>query len=188
MSQSSHPIPTVASRNRYREDPALRALLSRHLSPAALALAEPWFEEMGELAAGPIDELAFQVDANPPVAQRYDRRGDRADRVIYHPAYHELERLSFGKGIISRFYEPKIRARLVGHLSQVKFTVGYLFGQAEQGVFCPVAMTDSAARLLERHADPALRERYLPRMVTADRSRMSCFHPEVIRKTRVPRT
>ncbi len=168
----NHPIPAVISRNRYAEDPALQALLRRHLSPAALAIAEPWFEEMGALAAGPINELAFVADAHPPVLERYDSRGDRADRVVYHPAYRELERLSFGWGIISRFYEPETRARLNLHSSQTKFTLGYLFSQAEQGVYCPVAMTDSAARLLERHGDEALRERYLSRMVTSDLERL----------------
>lgn len=172
MTQPPHPIPAVKTGNRYSDDPPLRALLRRHLPPATLSLAEPWLEEMGELSAGPVDDLAFQADANPPVLERYDQRGDRVDRVVFHPAYHELERLSFGRGVIGRFYDPETRARLGPHCSQVKFALGYLFTQAEQGVYCPVAMTDGAAQLLERHADAPLREQYLPRLTSTRLERL----------------
>src|ERR1035438_10600772 len=83
----AHPIPAVVAQNRYTEDPALRALLERHVCPPARAAAEPWLTEMGALSAGPINELAFQADANPPVLERYDARGQRIDRVVYHPAH-----------------------------------------------------------------------------------------------------
>src|ERR1035438_3971766 len=51
----------------------------------------------------------------------------------------------------------------------------YLFAQAEQGVYCPIAMTDAAAHLVEHHAtsefgNSELRDRYLPRLTSTDQS------------------
>ena len=162
MDSSNHPLPIVTSENRFAEDRPLQALLARHVSPSARALAEPWLREMGQLSAGPVDELAFQADANPPVLERYDRRGDRADRVVYHAAYRGLEEMSFGRGIVGNFYDERNRVCLGPHEWQVKFAMCYLFAQAEQGVYCPIAMTDAAAHLVELHAAPELRDKFLP--------------------------
>jgi alkylation response protein AidB-like acyl-CoA dehydrogenase len=164
----ANPIPAVIAQNRYTEDPALRALLDRHVCPPARAAAEPWLTDMGALSAGPINDLAFQADAHPPPLERYDARGQRDDRIVYHPAHLELERLSFGRGIIGHFYDPANRAALSSHLWQVKFAMCYLFAQAEQGVYCPIAMTDAAAHLVRLHASPELRDRYLPLLTSCD--------------------
>jgi acyl-CoA dehydrogenase len=167
------PIPAVIAQNRYIEDPALHALLDRHVCPPARAAAEPWLTDMGGLSAGPINDLAFQADAHPPTLERYDARGQRDDRIVYHPAHLELERLSFGRGIVGHFYDPANRVTLSSHLWQVKFAMCYLFAQAEQGVYCPIAMTDAAAHLVELHAtsefgNSELRDRYLPRLTSCD--------------------
>jgi acyl-CoA dehydrogenase len=164
----ANPIPTVVAQNRYTEDPALHAMLDRHVCPRARAAAEPWLLDMGGLAAGPINDLAFDADAHPPVLERYDARGQRIDRLVYDPAHLELERLSFGRGIVGHFYDPGNRAALSSHLWQTKFAMCYVFAQAEQGVYCPIAMTDAAAHLVEHRASPELRDRYLPRLTSTD--------------------
>src|ERR1035438_3598773 len=121
----ANPIPAVIAQNRYTEDPALLALLDRHVCPPARAVAEPWLKDMGALSAGPINDLAFQADAHPPVLERYDVRGRRDDRIVYHPAHLELERLSFGRGIVGHFYDPANRVALSSHLWQAKFAMCY---------------------------------------------------------------
>src|SRR5579871_411865 len=163
-----NPIPSVVAKNRYIEDAALRALLDRHMCSPAREASEPWLSEMGELSAGRINDLAFVADAHPPVLERYDARVERVDRVVYHPAHDEIERLSFGRGIVGRFYEAANRGALREHLWQAKFAMCYLFAQAEQGVYCPIAMTDAAAHLIEHHASAELRDRYLPRLTSSD--------------------
>src|SRR5258706_10867262 len=155
-SMSENPIPEVVAENRYTEDAALQALLARHISPPALLAAEPWLREMGKLSAGPINDLAFEADANPPALES-DGSGQQ---IVYHPSHLELERLSFGRGIVGRFYNPVNRDVLGPHLWQAKFALCYLFAQAEQGLYCPIAMTDAAACLLEGHGTPELRDRY----------------------------
>jgi alkylation response protein AidB-like acyl-CoA dehydrogenase len=168
MAAFENPIPLVVAKNRYTEDPALQALLARHVCTAARETAEPWLVEMGGLSAGRLNELAFDADAHPPTLERYDARGQRIDRVVYHPAHDELERLSFGRGIVGRCYDAENRAKLGDHLWQAKFAVCYEFAQAEQGLYCPIAMTDAAAHLIEHHASDELRAEYLPRLTASD--------------------
>ena len=49
-----------------------------------------------------------------------------------------------------------------------KYALTYLFVQAEFGLCCPVSMTDSLTRTLRKFGDPALVERFLPRLTTLD--------------------
>jgi alkylation response protein AidB-like acyl-CoA dehydrogenase len=49
-----------------------------------------------------------------------------------------------------------------------KYAFTFLFAQAEFGLLCPVSMTDSLARTLQRYGDPALVERYLPLLASQD--------------------
>ena len=46
----------------------------------------------------------------------------------------------------------------------VKYGITYLFVQAEFGLCCPLSMTDSLARTLRKYGEPALVEKYWPRM------------------------
>ncbi len=49
-----------------------------------------------------------------------------------------------------------------------KYALTYLFVQAEFGLCCPLSMTDSLTRTLRRYGDPALVQRFLPRLTTQD--------------------
>lgn len=46
-------------------DPALRPLLDRYAA-ADMSLVEPVLRDVGEVAAGELDELAATAEANPP--------------------------------------------------------------------------------------------------------------------------
>ena len=41
-------------------------------------------------------------------------------------------------------------------------------GQAEGGLFCPICMTDGAARLLRMHGTKELQERFIPKLASTD--------------------
>jgi acyl-CoA dehydrogenase len=135
-------------------DPALRPLLDQILSPADRQRIEPVLTELGETAAGELDELAATADANPPVLRQYAPNGTRIDEVIFHPAYQRMSELAFGQfGLAAMSH----REGVLGWPSRVphvvKYALSYLFVQAEFGLACPVSMTDSAARVL-RLFDP----------------------------------
>ncbi|MBI3925159.1 MAG: acyl-CoA dehydrogenase family protein [Armatimonadetes bacterium] len=151
--------------NRFASDPCLARLLEHHLTSAALGWARPVLERMGELAAGPLDELAGLADRHPPVLHPCDPFGTRVDRLEFHPAYREMQELAYCReGIVATCYDPAVRVLLGESRELVKFAQGYLFSQAEQGLYCPICMTDGTAYLVERYGSPEQRERFLPHL------------------------
>ncbi len=157
-------IPDPGFENFFTSDRGLQALLRRHLDDEAMGWALPRLQRMGELAATEVDRLAFVADDNPPRLEPFDRRGERTERIAIHPAYARLKEIAYGEGLISDHYTPEIRRRLGVHAHRVKFALGYLYAQGEQGVYCPVCMTDGAGRLLEKFAQGAWRDDYLARI------------------------
>src|SRR5205085_6084474 len=110
-----------------------------------------------------MDELAQIANRQVPVLMQFDKRGQRVDKVIFHPAYHELERIAFQDFAIAACSHRDGALGWPGRIPQpVKFALGYLGMQAEAGVFCPIAMTDALARVLERYASNELKNRFLP--------------------------
>jgi acyl-CoA dehydrogenase len=161
-SEAARHLPEAAGANRYGDDRNLRFVLARALPAPELERAEPLLDELGRTAGGELDRLAAIADRNPPVLRPLDRTGERVDEIVHHPAYRELERLAFERFALASG----------GHPPVIKYALTYLFAQAEFGVLCPVNMTDSLARVLSRFGSAGLRERYLPRLTTTDRSRL----------------
>lgn len=141
----------------------MRRLLGKHY-----AFAEPLLVRGGHAAANEIDALAAIADANTPTLQRYDRMGERIDRLDYHPAYERMRELAYGQGLIALAYND--RALPCGGRAPRVLTLGlgYVFSQAEQGLFCPVCMTDGAADLIERFGDSNLQNQFLPHLTSTD--------------------
>jgi acyl-CoA dehydrogenase len=155
--------------NLYREDRNLRFVLERALPAAQLTLAEPVLDDLGRAAGGELDRLAATADRSPPVLRAFDRRGDRVDEIVHHPAYRELERAAFGRFALAAASHRDGLHGFPGPVPHVvKYALTYLFAQAEFGVLCPVNMTDSLARVLRRFASPGLRARFLPRLTAAE--------------------
>src|SRR5205085_12010791 len=110
-----------------------------------------------------MDELAQIANRQGPVLKQFDKRGQRVDEVIFHPAYHELEKIAYQDFAIAACSHREGASGWPGKVPQpVKFALGYLGMQAESGVFCPVSMTDALARVLERYASEPLKRRFLP--------------------------
>lgn len=147
--------------NWWTDDGPFRAALAARLDEPTLHRAEPLLEDMGRLAPEFFAPRAGPSDRHRPVLERYDRDGKRVDRVVYHPAYEEMTRKTYGFGIVRPTDDH-------GPLPQiVKFGLGYLFSQAEAGLYCPVACTDGVLRVLERFS-PDLTEWFGPRLAATD--------------------
>lgn len=57
------------------------------------AVVEPHMHELGRLAGTRLDDLARIADRHPPVLHPRDAAGRDLERIEYHPAYQEMERI-----------------------------------------------------------------------------------------------
>lgn len=165
-------MPDTAGLNFFAADLNLRFALAMRLPAEDYELAVPLLEEAGAVAGGELDQLARQAEAHPPRLIQYDPRGERIDEVEFHPAYHAMERIAFERfGLAAVSHRPGLHGWRGTMPPVVKYALSYVLIQAEFGLFCPVNMTDSLARVLRRFAEPALCARFLPRL-TATRMEM----------------
>src|SRR6266700_4824898 len=159
----SRQIPDTSRINFYTADPDLSYHMRQSLSTEDFERAQGILSRMGGVASRRMDELAQVANRQGPVLIQYDKRGQRIDRVVFHPAYHELERIAYEDFAIAACSHREGALGWPGRVPQrVKFALGYLGMQAESGVFCPVSMTDALARVLERYASEPLQRRFLP--------------------------
>lgn len=156
----------------FHSDPVLRDLLARLLAPAALSWLEPRLRRMGEDAAGSVDASARVADRLSPVLRTFDPWGRRVDEIVHHPSYREMERVAYGSGMVGLKYDPEVAVAHPGARHVMGFALGYLFAQAESGLYCPVCMTDGVARVLELLGSPRQRAEYVPRLAETDLSRL----------------
>lgn len=163
MQELTNLMPDTDGINFFCADPDLSFLLRRHLSAEDYVRAQTILTEMGAVASQKMDKLAEEANRQGPVLAQFDKKGQRVDEVVFHPAYHELERIAYQDFAIAAGSHREGALGWPGRIPQpVKFALGYLGMQAESGVFCPIAMTDAMARVLERYASEPLKRRFLP--------------------------
>lgn len=94
----------------------------------------------GRVLSGEPLEWGRLANEHPPTLRTHDRFGERIDEVEFHPAWHELMRLSIEHGVVA---EPSQVVRAV---------LFYLASQVEAGHGCPLSMTHAAIPLLPEWA------------------------------------
>jgi hypothetical protein len=155
--------------NFFDDDPGFVSILKLYLDRALFQHLQPFFSNLGDLAGGRLDELAAISDKNPPALSPRDRRGRDLQTVEYHPAFREMQKIGFsdfGLAAVSH------RGGCFGWPNPLphaaKYAMTFLFSQAEFGLYCPISMTDSAARIINRFGSPELIERYVPHLTSTD--------------------
>jgi acyl-CoA dehydrogenase len=156
------------SGNFFRSDRILRAELARRCTAAGLDWMAPRLDRLGLEGATRMDDLSRTADREGPRLESRDLYGERRERLVFHPAYDELKRIAVASGMFAVKWAPGARARFSREAHRLGFAAGQLYAMGEAGLYCPLCMTDGVARILDRHADPADRERLLPRVATAD--------------------
>lgn len=151
---------------------ALVRILSRQLGPEAWARALPRLSKMGEGAANEGAQWAAEADRNGPKLVTHDRNGERIDEIDYHHSYRALQALGYGGGIVAATYDPALAAERGQAPKALTFGLGYLFGQAEAGMYCPVCMTDGAAYLLQKFGTKELQDKFIPRLGSTDMAKV----------------
>ncbi len=134
-------------------------MLERLLPAEVLAAASPALDRMGERAANELPALAMRAEATPPRHVAFDAWGNRIDRIEPSPDFDRLVAIGQEEGLVALPLEdpfgPHTRVVQAGLIS--------LFEPVSAVASCPLTMSDGVAWLLRRH-DPALAERYVPRL------------------------
>jgi len=159
--------PDCRGMNFYAIDPGLSDLLDMYLPPDARSFLEPHLHALGKVAGQRLDELASIADkhGNKPVLRTRNRFGVDEDWIEYHPSYLEMEKIAFVDfGIHAMTRVSGVLGWPEKHLALSKYAFQYLYVQAEFGLMCPICVTDSSAFLIERYANEALKQRFLPGM------------------------
>ena len=111
--------------------------------------AEESLDDLGALiGSSELQELARSANSNIPVLHTHDRFGRRLDRVEFHPAYHELMRLSYASKVHSLAWTENRPGAQVARAA-----ISYLWNQGENGICCPNVMSYSIVPLLRANPE-----------------------------------
>ena len=148
--------PPLVDYNLFTSDKALVAALDRE----GAGWAKNSITEFGKLVGSQeVIQWGFQANQNPPILHTHDRFGHRIDEVEYHPAYHQLMKLSIAHGLHSLpWAEPKPGAHVARAAKM------FLAAQNEFGHLCPVSMTYSVVPALRKQ--PELSKSWEPKIFT----------------------
>ncbi|MEF8814706.1 MAG: acyl-CoA dehydrogenase family protein [Halovenus sp.] len=135
--------------NYWEYDRTLRFEARRSYPDEEWAWAEPRLEEWGEVLGDTIADNAEVIDRRGHELHTYDRDGNVANEVEYHPLQDENDRLAYGRGIVADAFEaPPGRDEPLGLTHHL--LMNGLLAYADSGFACPVAMTGGAALVLEK--------------------------------------
>jgi len=116
----------------------------------------------GSLLTGEPLEWGRLANEHPPMLRTHDRFGEQIDEVEFHPAWHELMRLSVGHGLHALSWTDE---REGAHVARAALFM--LAGQVEAGHGCPISMTHAAVPAL-RAASPKLAGQWEPLLTSSE--------------------
>jgi putative acyl-CoA dehydrogenase len=147
--------PPLRDYNPFESDRALQEALEREGG----GWAADRCRQIAAVAGGVALDWGVQANAYPPMLRTHDRYGNRIDEVEYHPAWHELMRVSVGHGLHALpWREPRPGAHVA------RAAMFFLFSQAEAGHGCPISMTYSGVPALR--TQPELAREWEPRLTS----------------------
>jgi acyl-CoA dehydrogenase len=139
-----------------------------NLSGAAQIYFTPLLEQIGQRAATAMDDLSLLADKFPPQLIPRNKFGEDLPRIDFHPAYTDLLKVAVASEMFRVKWEPNLRKKFSTELHTLGFSAGYFYAMSELGQYCPLCMTDGAARLVDRFCTVEDRERILPHIYTSE--------------------
>jgi putative acyl-CoA dehydrogenase len=151
--------PPFEGHDLFGSDVALRSAVDRLGASWATPQLRAWGASLGAVESY---ELADAANRYPPQLRGYDRRGERIDDVVFHPAWHALMQRAMAAGEhCAPWRTPQAGAQVA------RAAMYYLHAQVENGTQCPLTMTYASVPVLARHAPrlPAIGDTWLPRVL-----------------------
>ncbi len=156
----------------YTSDQVLRSYLIRHLGADRMASVEPRLAALGSAVTATLREAHLDAEAHPPTLRQFDPWGGRVDRVETSAGWQTLRSAAAEHAVVALPYQPEARATFGSTARIVQHALLHLYGPESAVFSCPVAMSDGAAALLSRDdVDPAVRDAWLPRLLSTDPDR-----------------
>ena len=81
------------SSNFYDSDKILQHYLYSRLSASALAYMDERLRNLGEKAAGEMNDLSLAADKQGPKLRKRNFLGENVDQIDFHPAYQKLQQI-----------------------------------------------------------------------------------------------
>ncbi|PFH54068.1 hypothetical protein AMATHDRAFT_845 [Amanita thiersii Skay4041] len=165
VEQGFQPVP-FKDENPYATDSVLPSLLKRTLPPDVLREVEPDLARLGDDILTKFRALSSGNKVNPPQLVQYDQWGRRVDELMTSEGWRNLKAAAQTEGIPGIFYERKYGE----HSRSYGFAKMFIMVGDTHMVFCPLSMTDGAARVVELMGNPATKQDILTRLTSRDPS------------------
>lgn len=149
------------SNNFFKSDLILQHYLEKNLSTEGLSYMKDKLVALGKEAATKMDSLSLKADKEGPKLIKRDKWGNTINEIEFHPSYDALMQIAIDSEMFKVKWDPFLRNQFSKELHHLGFSVGYLYGLAETGQFCPLCMTDGVARLIDRFCEEGDKERLL---------------------------
>lgn len=141
--------------------------LQTFLEQENIGLDRDMLSAFGAWVSGPLEAQARYSDRFAPprdvdVLTTAGVPGAKTKKIIFNPAYLEVQREVYRQGAIGLAYAGK----KTDHLPS--FVLGYLISKSDISTHCPVTLTGAVAHVLNRYAPEDVREKYLPELIRMD--------------------
>ncbi|KAJ4482079.1 hypothetical protein J3R30DRAFT_3286869 [Lentinula aciculospora] len=153
--------------NAYSQDPVLPSLLRRLIPPKFFD--EEIESDLDRLGADVITIIRAQSKGNrisAPKLVQYNNWGRRIDELQTSEGWRSLKATAQREGIPGIFYERKYNE----HSRTFGFAKALLMVGDSHEVFCPLSMTDGAARVIELMGTEGMRREIFPKLISRDPS------------------
>ncbi len=141
--RNANQVPPLAGHDLFAANRPLVEALEREGAGWAAAQCSAF----GKRLAGAPLEWGRLANEHPPQLRTHDRFGERIDEVEFHPAWHDLMRVSVGEGLHALSWTD---GRDGAHVARAALFM--LASQVEAGHGCPISMTHAAVPALRASA------------------------------------
>ncbi|KAI0685807.1 acyl-CoA dehydrogenase/oxidase [Cytidiella melzeri] len=146
--------------NPYTADVVLPSLLKRLAPSDAFVEINQDLERFGSVVLSTLRDLSART--SEPKLVQYDHWGQRVDNLETSEGWRGLKAKMQEEGIVGIYYERRHKelSRVHGFMKQLVAT-----GDTDV-IFCPLSMTDGAARVVELVGTPMMKQDILPRLTS----------------------
>lgn len=155
-----------ASTNYWGSDRILAHYMKKNVSKEGYNYMLDKWQYTGEAAAGVMNPLSLDADKNGPVLVKRDAFGETVNEIKFHPSYWQLMEIAVKSEMFRVKWKPSLRAKFDTEKHRLGFASGYLFAMSESGQYCPLCMTDGAARLVDFFCEKEDQDRLIPHIYT----------------------